>query len=725
MAVKCDFSGVATKYNVMCSDGRKICKGAFDECNGKRLPLVWQHQHNDPENVLGHAVLETRDDCVYAYATFNDSENGRHAKLLVEHGDINSLSIYANQLKQRGSDVIHGVIREVSLVLAGANPGALIDNVAIAHGDGSSELIEDAAVIYFGEELRHADESEDSDDGETVGDVFDTLTEKQKNVVYAIIAEAVGDDGDGEDDEEMAQSGMEDGIVKKNVFEELGSGAQQKQENTLSHADFSAIIKTAQDNKMTLSEAYKQYALAHDMDPVAPGIAGVDYGVANLELLFPEYQNVRSQPDVIARDDAWVSTILNGANKTPFARIKTWWFDITADVARARGYRKGHLKKEEVVKLAQRVTGPTTIYKKQRLDRDDIIDITNFDIVAWLKQEMQKMLREEIARAVLISDGRPIMKADGTPNEDKIEEDCIRPIYKENELYAYHVEVPMSGADNDVYKAMIDQIYVSMGDYKGSGSPTFFTTREHHIKLRKVHDQIDRRLYNTDAELATALGVGSIVDVPVLEGIKDEQGHDLIGIIVNMADYTIGTNRGGQTAFFDDFDIDYNQYKYLYETRLSGALTRPDSAIIVEAASKAPLSYYIAPMEDMETVLESSISAEDCQSDVVVTGTNNIDGKLHYVTDFTEYAPGDEKLQEGHYLALKFTKDGTESNAKLSYMLTNSTDKRGWTDVPSGGEVVLRITDEMTQRLKVRISGTAGTKTQQYNLSGLVLEPKE
>lgn len=720
---KPDFSGYATKNDIRCTDGRIIRRNAFVDDDGQSRPLVWQHLRNDPENILGHCDLENRPDGVYAYGYFNDTPNAQLVKTALQHGDLNSLSIYANQLKQVGSEVLHGAIKEVSIVLAGANEGAKIDNIAIAHGDGSYTDTEDEAVITYGSQLdtadnslSHADEeeSDDSEDGETVRDVFNTLTDKQKTVVYAMLAAVA--EGQGAD-KEVAQSDDEgeDFEMKKNVFD---SATPTKEGQTLSHGEFMEIVEDAKK-----CGSLKQAFIEHKAE-VADGTPGIDYGVANLDLLFPEYQAVRNTPDIIKRDDEWVSTVISGTNKTPFARIKNLWFDITADAARARGYIKGHLKKEEVVKLAKRQTGPTTIYKKQRLDRDDIIDITNFDIVAWLKTEMQSMLREEIARAILIGDGRPEALPDGKVNPDKIDEECIRPIYKENELYAYHIEADMSSDDaNKRYKDLIDQIFLSMADYKGSGSPTFFTTRYHHIMLRKVHDGIDRRLYNSDSELASAMGVGGIVDVPVLENMANDEGKNLIGIIVNLKDYTVGTNRGGQTAFFDDFDIDYNQYSYLYETRLSGALTRVDSAIIVDEIKRPPLAYKLEPEGAEQNLLDGDKTAADVQKDVVITA-NNIDGKLLYTKNFTEWSAG---MQEGHYLALKFTKTGTAADAKIAIQLTNSKVDKGWKDLDEDGQLVLFIHDEMIQRLKVRISSATAkdSKIVVYDLSGLQLLPEE
>ncbi len=588
MADKYDFTGYATKFNTRCSDGRRIMKDAFLD-NPKIVPMVWQHMHNDPDNVLGHCVLENRDDGVYAYGKFNDSQKAKQAKLLVEHRDINAMSIWANQLKQVGSDVIHGVIKEVSLVLAGANPGALIENVSIAHSDGSITDVDDEAVIYSDEkisteDLEHADESNSSD--ETIEDIFNSLTDKQKDAVYAIIGTIVDDDDEAEHGDDYGEDFEEEGgnVMKVNVFDKGGRETTQSR-NVLTHSDF---VKISEDAKKcgSLKQAYEGYIadnhIAHAMPEVADGTAGTDYGINNLEVLFPEYRNISETPEVIKRDDAWVAGVIGGARKVPFSKIRTMSVDITEDIARARGYKKGHLKKEEVIKMAKRTTGPCTIYKKQRMDRDDIIDITSFDVVAFLKREMQSMLREELARQILVSDGRD------AGSDDKIDDQCIRPIYKEEEFYAYHVEVTMpEQTPNDEnyaeWVALIDSIMLAMVDYNGSGSPALYTTKEIHTRLRMIRDRLGRKLYTSDAELCDAIGVTRIVDVPVMKDMKDKESNKpLYGIIVDMRDYTIGMNRGGETTFFDDFDIDYNQYRYLYETRLSGALTKSDSAVILE-----------------------------------------------------------------------------------------------------------------------------------------------
>ena len=571
-----DFSGWATKANLKCSDGRTIMKDAFKHNDGQTVPLVWNHQHNDPNEVLGHALLENRDEGVYAYCTFNDTESGKTAKLLVQHGDVNALSIYANQLKQKMSNVLHGNIREVSLVLAGANPGASIDSI-IMHGEESDE----EAIIYTGEEisLAHASDAKDSEgttkednemaddikktDGEeTVADVFNTLSEKQKTVVYAMIGQALEDAGVTDDDDEDYEDEMGhsegDDYMKRNVFDN-----DEQQDDVLSHAAMETIIGDAK-RFGSLKESF----LAH----------ADEYGIEQIDYLFPEAKTLNNPPEFIKRDTGWVSTVMGAVHHTPFSRIKSVFANITEDEARAKGYIKGNLKKEEVFSLLKRTTTPTTIYKKQKLDRDDVIDITDFDVVAWLKSEMRVMLDEEIARAILIGDGRL------SSSDDKINESNIRPVVSDSELYTIRqkVSVPTNATDDDKAKAMIKSAVKARKNYKGSGNPTFYTTEDWLTNALLLEDTQGHRLYKNDADVAAAMRVSKIVTVPVMEGVKGPEGGDLIGIIVNLADYNVGADKGGAVNMFDDFDIDYNQQKYLIETRCSGALVKPYSAIELE-----------------------------------------------------------------------------------------------------------------------------------------------
>ena len=581
--MKYDFSGWATKNNIKCSDGRTILRDAFKHNDGQTVPLVWNHQHNESANVLGHAVLENREEGVYAYCTFNDTEAGKNAKLLVEHGDVTALSIYANQLKQNGSNVMHGTIREVSLVLAGANPGAFIDSI-IRHG----EFCEDEAVIYTGENLslEHADQKpsdkedkageDDKGDGKvegnkqkTIKDVVDSMSEEQKNVLYALVGQAL-------EGKEMAQSAIEENNniedggeqeMKHNVFE----GRETDKKDVLSHDAMETIFKDAK-RYGSLKESF----LAH----------AENYGIKDIEWLFPDAKNVNMPPDFIKRDDSYVQKVMRGVHHVPFSRIKSMHADITADQARAKGYIKGKLKKEEVFTLLKRTTSPTTIYKKQKLDRDDVVDITDFDVVSWLKMEMRMMLDEEIARAILVGDGRL------SSDDDKINEMCIRPIATDADLYCVKAKVSVAAAatEDEIAKAFIRTVIKSRKEYKGSGSPTLFTTEDILTNCLLLEDKNGRIIYDTVEKLATALRVKEIVTVEVMEGAKtkvEEQEKPLMALMVNLVDYYVGADKGGAVNMFDDFDIDYNQQKYLMETRCSGALVKPYSAVAVALDKQA------------------------------------------------------------------------------------------------------------------------------------------
>ena len=655
-----DFSGWATKANLLCSDGRIIRQNAFEECDGMKVPLVWNHQHNNPDEVLGHALLENRDEGVYAYCYFNDTDAGQNAKLLVQHGDVNQLSIYANKLKQQGCNVIHGIIREVSLVLAGANPGAYIDSVMM-HGDDSFE----EGMIYTEEEfdyvapLAHADSSKNKEKGEeevaeetkkpetkpeseeTVADVFDTLSEKQKKAVYVLIGQAI-EDAKGESPKEPAKDEMEhskcgsgsDDDKKKLEHSKCGSSDDEKK---LEHAKDEMEDdpdETVEDVFNTLTEKQKKvvYALVgmaregmdettdkkneggdNDMkhnvfendtnnelevlthsdmmaimeDAKRGGSlkdAVLQHGITNIEYLFPDAQNVDKVPGFIKRDDTWVTEVMNNVHHTPFSRIKSVFADITEADARAKGYIKGNLKAEEVFTLLKRITTPTTVYKKQKLDRDDMVDITDFDVVAWLKTEMRMMLDEEIARAVLVGDGR------SSSSNDKINEQNIRPIWTDDDVYTVKatVDVAADATDDAKAKAFIKATIKSRKNYKGSGNPTMFISEDMLTNCLLLEDTNQRVIYDTIEKLATALRVKKIVPVPVMEGLKrtvSSKTHELAGIYVNMADYNIGADKGGAVNMFDDFDIDYNQQKYLIETRCSGALTVPFSAVAIEFVS--------------------------------------------------------------------------------------------------------------------------------------------
>ena len=575
---KYDFSGWATKNDLKCSDGRIIRKDAFKHNDGQTVPLVWNHDHTDPYRIVGHALLENRDEGVYAYCSLNDTDLGQTAKTYVKHGDITQLSIYANQLKQQGPNVMHGAIREVSLVMAGANPGAFIDSVMI-HGEESEE----EAVIYTGEDivLSHAEEKEEkpmsedvkkdnksentkedskSKNEKTVKEVFDEMTEEQKNVVYAMIEMALKEDNSDNENED-SEGGTE--TMKHNVFDQEDT----KQEEVLSHDAMTAIIGDAK-RYGSLKESF----LAH----------ADEYGITNIDYLFPDTKTVTNAPEFIKRDMGWVQKVMNSTHHTPFSRIKSIFADITEDDARAKGYIKGKLKKEEVFSLLKRTTTPTTIYKKQKLDRDDVVDITDFDVVAWLKSEMRMMLDEEIARAVLVGDGRL------ASSDDKIKEDCIRPVWTDADLYTikYVLDTTATATGSEKAKAFIVGAIKARKDYKGSGEPTLYITEDVITDCLLLEDKNGRIIYDSIGKLATTLRVKEIITVPVMEGLSrtNTEGDklDLMGIIVNLADYNVGADKGGAINMFDDFDIDYNQQKYLIETRCSGALIKPYSAIALE-----------------------------------------------------------------------------------------------------------------------------------------------
>lgn len=590
MAKKYDFTGWATKNDILCSDGRTIRKDAFKECDGMVVPLVWNHQHNDPGNVLGHALLKNEDEGVRAYCTCNETEQGVNAKALVAHGDIGSLSIWANQLKQNGGDVLHGVIREVSLVLAGANPGATIDYI-VEHGEESG----DSAIIYPMEgiemyhsdeetreeseaveqsqttetdELEHADES-----GKTIESVLNTLNEEQKSAVMQLIGYAILDNEEkGKEDTKGGDDSM-----KHNVFD----NDTNTQETVLSHADMAAILENAKrvgSLRAAVDDAIADGVLAHSIDTTGMETATghQTYGFNDPAMLFPEAKSLNNPPEWLSRNMDWVSKVMGGVHHTPFTRIKSVYANITEDDARARGYVKGDQKVHEVFATLKRETTPQTIYKLQKMDRDDIIDITDFDVVAWIRNEMRVMLHEEIARAILIGDGR-------TPGtQDKINETNIRPIVTDVPLFNTKVNVAFAAGDDENAKAkkIINSIIRARKNYKGSGNPTFFTTEDVLTELLLLEDQIGHKLYKTEAELATALRVRDIVTVEVMEG-QQVDGKNLIGVIVNLADYNVGRDRKGEETMFDDFDINFNQYSYLIETRMSGALIKPYSALTI------------------------------------------------------------------------------------------------------------------------------------------------
>lgn len=574
---KFDFSGWATKANLKCSDGRTIMKDAFKQNDGKTVPLVWNHQHNNPEEVLGHALLENRDEGVYAYCKFNDTERGKTAKLLVEHGDICALSIYANQLKQSMNNVLHGNIREVSLVLAGANPGASIDSVTLSHGEES----EDEAMIYTGEyiELYHSDEKENETmpKEKTVQDVIDTMNEEQKNVMYALIGSVL------EDEEDDYEEGDED--MKHNVFDQ----DEMMEDSYLSHADQESIISMAKSNSVgSLQSAINIFAEENNV---------LAHGIDDIDQLFPDYEDVRpGAPEFIERDQGWVSVVMQKTHKSPISRIRTRQADIRGEDLDAYGYKKGNLKKVPGnIKLLKRTTDPQTIYRKDALHRDDIIDITDFDVVEYQYSVMRQNLNEEIARAIMIGDGRD------EGDEAKISETHVRSIWHDDDLYTIHATVDIEAArkelqgtntsanfgDNYIYaEAIIAAALYSREKYKGSGTPDFYCTPHLLNVMLLARDLNGRRIYDSKTDLAAALNVGNIYTAEQFEGKtrKAEEGKTkkLLGIFVNLADYQIGSTRGGEITRFNQFDIDFNQEKYLIETRISGALTRVYSAIALE-----------------------------------------------------------------------------------------------------------------------------------------------
>lgn len=623
MAETYDCSGWATKANMLCSDGRTIRKNAFEECDGKTVPVIWNHEHNDPNAVLGHAVLENRDNGVYAYISFNNTEAGQNAKILVQHKDVDRLSIWANKLKQMGGDVIHGVIREVSLVLAAANPGAVIDSV-IAHGDSTDEeaIICCGEYIEFIDELAHSDggtkgetevgtdnkeqkpaakkndektvadafntlteeqktvvyamigqaledagagtdnkdkgEVKHADSDETIADVFNTLTDKQKTVVYAMIGQALEDAGVDTDDVEHSDEGETD-FMKLNVFDKETKTQDQE---ILTHSEFQEIIGEAR-RRGSLKDAF------------------LEHGITDVDTLFPDAQTIDKTPGFIQRDNGWVAEVMAAVHKTPFSRVKSIFADITEDEARAKGYIKGKQKKDEVFKMLKRVTTPVTVYKKQSLDRDDMLDITDFDMIPWLKQEMRMMLDEELARAYLFGDGR------STSAEDKINEQNIRPVWTDDDVYTVKSEIAITKATTAEEKAQafIKACIKSRKEYKGSGNPTMYMSEDMLTDCLLLEDKTGRVIYDTVEKLATRLRVNKIVPVPVMEGlsrIKGANTHFLAGLYVNLTDYNVGTDRGGDVTMFDDFDIDFNKQKYLIETRCSGAMCKPYGAVAIE-----------------------------------------------------------------------------------------------------------------------------------------------
>ena len=606
-----DFCGWASKNDLLCSDGRTIRRGAFASDDGKKVPMVYQHQHTSIDNVLGHAILENRDEGMYAYCYLNESDTGKMAKELVRHGDICAMSIYANKLKQIGNDVVHGEIKEVSLVLAAANPGAAIESVVLEHSDGSTE---EEAIIYSGEDtqykiMSHAETPTQTSSDKTVNDILNGMSEAKKNVLYYMLAKVSETDEEAEDDDVIEDSDIRHADVSggrtiQDIFDTFTSdekkvafyliGKAIEESGSMEQSDIPNIDDESEENDTMKHNVFENNQIENDetvlshaeieeifRDTKQYGTlknSALAHGVTNIEYLFPDAKTVTPTPELIKRNDDWVSKVMGAVHRTPFSRIKSTAANLTEEDARAKGYMKGKLKKDEVFSLLKRTTEPTTIYKKQKLDRDDVVDITDFDVVAWIKSEMRMMLNEEIARAILIGDGRL------TSSDDKIPEDHIRPVAFDSELYTVPIEVTVAAqaTDDDKAKAIIRSIIKGRKEYKGSGNPVMYTTEDVLTDMLLMEDKMGRVVYDSVTKLATALRVSEIVTVPVMEGLKDSAGNAVIAVIVNLADYNVGADRGGEVNMFDDFDIDYNAMKYLIETRCSGALTKPYSALAVK-----------------------------------------------------------------------------------------------------------------------------------------------
>ena len=689
-----DFAGWATRNDIVCSDGRIIKRDAFKDNDGQTVPVVWNHQHNDVNNVLGHAELENRPEGVYAYGYFNDTPAGKAARIIVNNGDVTALSIYANKLKQNGPNVLHGAIREVSLVLAGANSGAYIESV-IRHGEESEE----EAIICTGgeflshskdeekeeepmakeEEIEHAEEEKKEDGEKTVGDVFNTLTEEQKTVVYALIGQALQsqeDEDDEEDDEEEETKKM-----KHNVF----SDEVENEENVLTHSEMEAIAADAR-RIGSMKEAFLQH------------------GINQIDMLFPEYKSVNgNEPIMVQRDKEWVSVVMNGVKHSGFSRIKSMFANIDGEEARARGYIKGNYKEEQVFALLKRTTSPKTIYKKQSFDRDDVIDITDIDVIAWVKKEMRVMLNEEIARAILVSDGRSAI------SPDKIDEDKVRPIYKDDDFFTVKWPIVVSAGATMAAKAeaFIDECIRSRKEYKGNGNPVMFMTEDLLAECLLLKDTNKHRLYKTEEELRTAMRVSKIVTVPVMEGLsRDANGKtmELAGIYLNLSDYNVGADKGGEVNLFDDFDIDFNQMKYLIETRISGALVTPFSAVVLEFGTAAPLTLGVAPSGRDDTVIGESV--RDLQTHVTVFG-DKVAGTVNYM------AAVENVHDAGNFLALNIV---IPSDASATAQLTG-----GSAESISSGNNAFAVTSS-TKTLTIVVTRSSESLTKVYDLSGLTLK---
>ena len=703
-----DFAGWATRNNIVCSDGRIIMPDAFKDCDGAKVPVVWNHQHDDVQNVLGHAILENRDEGVYAYGYFNNTPSGKAARIAVDNDDISALSIYANKLKQNGPNVLHGAIREVSLVLAGANPGAYIESV-IRHG----EEFEDEAFISFVDnelQIEHAEKEKeekpmakdaDEHDGQdengtgsekTIGDVFNSMNEEQKTVVYALVGQALKSKGgeaaaDDEDDENEEEDNKK---MKHNAFSD--SYEEDDNTKTLTHAEMEAIAADAQ-RLGSMKEAFLQH------------------GINQIDMLFPEAKNVGpNEPIFVQRDMTWVSSVMGAVKHSGFSRIKSMFANITGEEARARGYIKGDRKEEEVFSLLSRITTPQTVYKLQEFDRDDIIDITDLDVIAWVKKEMRMMLDEELARAFLVGDGRSAI------SKVKIKQDNIRAIYLDDDFYSvkYPIIVSANATREAKAEAFIDECVRSRKLYKGSGNPVMYTTEDLVTDCLLLKDLNKHRLYKTLEELATALRVSKIVTVPVMEGLtRNVNGRtmELAAIYVNLSDYNVGADKGGSVNLFDDFDIHFNKYEYLIETRCSGALVKPFSAVVLEFGEGAPLTLGVAPETRDAVWLGKRV--RDLQQGLTVFN-DQIAGTLNYISDFTAFS-GDPDEQHGNYLVLKFT---APSDATVTVQKNDS-------DTPSTLDsdmvCIFRIT-ENTKTITVNVTRSGESLTKVFYLNGVTLK---
>lgn len=709
MGRKCDFSGWATKNNIRCSDGRTIRENAFAHQDGARVPLVFGHVHDNPSRVLGHCDLENRPEGVYCYGYFNGTTGAGDAREELEHGDITHLSIWAKNLRERNGDVLHGDIKEVSLVLAGANPGALVETFEFGHSDDSGDIVGDEAMIYTDEtiEIEHAEEDSAEEEGgaeeKTVEDVIRTMNDDQRKVLSYLLEQASGEEAEDEGEAEEGGEGeaqhddMGGNEMPWNVFDQENAGARGTRE--LTHDDGLVLMEDAR-----RCGSFREAVLAHEDD------FEQEYGIRNIEYLFPDDKALSMEPEFIKRPDEWVAKVWNAVKHVPFARIKIFLADITEDEARAKGYIKGNRKKDEVFGLLKRRVGPTTVYKKQKLDHDDLIDL-DFNVVPWLNKEMTDMLKEEICRAMITGDGR------SDASEDKIDPLCLKPIWTDDDLFTIKrkFSVAANATEDSIYRTFIRECVKSRKDYRGSGNPVLLTTEDVLTGCMLIEDLNQRRIYDTEEKLRSAIRVSDIITIPTMENLSRIVGTEtrhLMGIIVNLKDYSVGADKGGRIDSYEQFDIDYNQEKYLKETRASGMLTKPFSAIVIEAVYSVTMS--MSPEDGTETLLGKSVS--DLQSDIVVDD-HSIKGTLKYVTGYTGYS-GTARLQKGNFLALKFVSTADTVEIKL-----DPTDGAGgWTALDSDMNAVLRIKNKDNQNLIVRTTKGTDVHEYSYDLSGLVCE---